>query len=315
MEPIKDIDLNEVENFSNMLGQMKESGGYVAKKLGIAKDILEKMIEDKNCIRILSFPAALVATGTRGVIKELIKRKLFDIVITTCGTLDHDLARIWKGYYHGSFSMDDAELHKKGVNREGNILIPNESYGEILEEKMQPVLEKIYRSKKDLAPYELVWEFGKSLENERNKESSIVYWAWKNKIPIFIPGPMDGAWGWQIWYFWQNGHRDFNVNVLKDEDKLNELLFTDRKTGALMIGGGISKHHTIWWNQFKGGLDYAVYITTAPEWDGSLSGARLREAVSWGKVNENAKYITIEGDATVLLPILSKSIINFVEHH
>jgi deoxyhypusine synthase len=60
----------------------------------------------------------------------------------------------------------------------------------------------------------------------------------------------------------------------------------------------------MWWNQFKGGLDYAVYITTAPEWDGSLSGARIKEAVSWGKVREKAKYITVEGDATVLLPLI-----------
>ena len=71
-----------------------------------------------------------------------------------------------------------------------------------------------------------------------------------------------------------------------------------------MLGGGISKHHVIWWNQFKGGLDYVIYITTAPEYDGSLSGARIKEAVSWGKVKEEAKYITIEGDATVLLPLL-----------
>src|SRR5438067_6653658 len=75
-------------------------------------------------------------------------------------------------------------------------------------------------------------------------------------------------------------------------------------TQALMIGGGVSKHHTSWWNQFRGGLDYAVYITTAPEWDGSLSGARVREGISWGKVQENAKQVTIEGDATAILPIL-----------
>ena len=71
-----------------------------------------------------------------------------------------------------------------------------------------------------------------------------------------------------------------------------------------MIGGGISKHHVIWWNQFKGGLDYAVYITTATQYDGSLSGARLTEAVSWGKVKEEAKYVTIDGDATIILPIM-----------
>ena len=71
-----------------------------------------------------------------------------------------------------------------------------------------------------------------------------------------------------------------------------------------MVGGGISKHHTIWWNQFRDGLDYAVQVTTAPEWDGSLSGARVREAVSWGNVRPKARRITVEGDATVLLPLI-----------
>jgi deoxyhypusine synthase len=56
-------------------------------------------------------------------------------------------------------------------------------------------------------------------------------------------------------------------------------------------------------------LDYAVYITTAPEWDGSLSGARMREAVSWKKVKKQAKYVTVEGDATVLLPLIVGALI------
>lgn len=56
-------------------------------------------------------------------------------------------------------------------------------------------------------------------------------------------------------------------------------------------------------------MDYAAYITTAPEWDGSLSGARMREAVSWGKVKEKAKHITVEGDATVLLPLTAGALI------
>lgn len=305
LKPIKDFKFDEINSISDLTNQMKLSGGFVAKKLGVACEILKEMIKDKDCLRILSFPACIISTGTRGVIKELVQRKLIDVIITTCGTLDHDLARIWRDYYHGSFLLDDKKLHQDKINREGNILIPNECYGEILEDKMQPILKELYEEgKKDLAPYELVWEFGKRLENEDKKEESITYWCWKNKIPMFIPGPTDGAWGSQMWFFWQNNHKDFNINLMKDEQKLSELIYPAKKTGAFMIGGGISKHHTIWWNQFREGLDYAVYITTAPEWDGSLSGARLREAISWGKVKEGAKFITVEGDATVLLPLI-----------
>jgi deoxyhypusine synthase len=150
-----------------------------------------------------------------------------------------------------------------------------------------------------MAGYELIWEFGKRLENE----DSIIYWAYKNKIPIFIPGLTDGAFGSQLWMFYQE-HKDFKIDVFKDEQALADLVFPAKKSGALMIGGGISKHHTIWWNQYRDGLDYVVYLTTAQEYDGSLSGAKINEAISWGKVREDAKHVTVEGDATVILPLL-----------
>jgi deoxyhypusine synthase len=98
--------------------------------------------------------------------------------------------------------------------------------------------------------------------------------------------------------------KKFRINTLEDENKIASMMFDSKKLGALSIGGGISKHHAIWWAQFRGGLDYMVYITTAVEWDGSLSGAQTREAISWGKLKEKAKHITIEGDATALLPLM-----------
>jgi deoxyhypusine synthase len=254
-------------------------------------------------VKFLSFPACIISTGTRGVITELLKRKYFDIVVTTAGTLDHDLARIWKNYYHGTFMADDKELYNKGVNRLGNIFIPNECYGKILEEKMQPILKELGQKKQKWSTRDLIWEFGKKLEEEKNCKESITYWAWKSKIPIFIPGITDGAFGSQIWMYYQD-HRDFTIDLLKDEQDLSDTIFSAKKSGALILGGGISKHHTIWWNMFKGGLDHVVYITTAVEYDGSLSGAQTREAISWGKIKEKADYITIDGDATVMLPLM-----------
>ena len=153
-----------------------------------------------------------------------------------------------------------------------------------------------------MIPENLIWEFGKSLKQEKNCEESIIYWSWKNQIPIFVPGITDGAFGSQMWLYYQE-HRDFTIDLLKDEQELSDIIFDAKKSGALIIGGGISKHHVIWWAQYRNGLDYAIYITTAMEHDGSLSGARSHEAVSWGKVKENAKHITIEGDATVILPL------------
>ena len=307
MKPVKDIKLDKDMNTDKLVRELYESGGFTAKKLAVGVDILETMMKEKDCTTFLSFPACIISTGTRGVIRELVKRKLVDVVITTCGTLDHDLARVWKDYFHGTFDADDKDLYKKGINRLGNIFIPLECYGTVLEEKMQPILEDLFNVKQNWSTKELIWEFGKRLESEKNGKESIMYWAWKNKIPIFVPGITDGAFGSQLWMYYQE-HRDITIDLFYDEQELANIVFDSEKMGAFIIGGGISKHHVIWWAQFKDGLDYAVYLTTAVEHDGSLSGARLREAVSWGKIKEKASYVTVEGDATILLPLMSSAL-------
>ena len=284
--------------------QMEKAWGFTAGKLALGVRILENMIRDDGCVKFLSFTGNLVATGTRGALKELVKRKLVDVVVTTCGTLDHDIARSWEKYYKGSFQMDDAKLRKKGINRLGNVLVPNESYGIIIEKKTQVLFQSLWKEGvKEVSSSQLCREIGKRICNE----SSILYWAAKNNIPAYVPGITDGAVGYQLWLFSQD--HDFRINLLKDSGELNDAVFTAKKTGALIVGGGISKHHTLWWNQFREGLNYAVYISTAVEWDGSLSGARPREAVSWGKINEKAKRIMIEGDASLILPIMVSSLI------
>ena len=301
-QPVEDIEIRKDMTAAELCRQFYAAGGFSAKKLGESVRIVSKMMKDRDCVRFFSFPACICATGTRGVIRQMVEHKMVDVIITTCGTLDHDIARVWKDYYHGDFQMDDLELHKKGVYRLGNVIIPTENYGSILEQKMTAFLSEIAKEKKSFSTKEIIWELGKKLD-----KSSILYWAERNKIPIFVPGITDGAVGSQMWMYYQS-HRDFAIDMFKDEDDLAEIVFKAKKTGALILGGGISKHHTIWWNQFRGGLDYAVYITTAEEYDGSLSGARLREAISWGKLNEKAEHVTLEGDATVMLPLIMSAV-------
>ena len=303
-DAVEDYSFSEKMSVDELVLQMEKAWGFTAGKLAVGVRILENMARDKKCVKFLSFTGNLVATGARGALKELVKRKLIDVVVTTCGTLDHDIARSWKNYYKGSFVMNDAKLHEKNINRLGNVLVPNESYGLIIEKKMQELLQSLCEEGvKEVSSAQLCREIGKRICNE----SSILYWAAKNKVPVFVPGITDGAAGYQIWLFSQD--HDFKLNLLKDSGHLSDIVFSAKKSGALLIGGGISKHHTLWWNQFKDGLNYAVYISTAVEWDGSLSGARPREAVSWGKINKKAYKIMIEGDASLILPIMVSSLI------
>jgi deoxyhypusine synthase len=304
---VEDIRLDDVNTVGSLVDAMERGGGFTAKKVGLALDLWHRMAVDKECTRILSFPADIMATGTRGVLVELVKRKWFDAVITTCGTLDHDLARLWGDYHHGTFSADDRELHERGIHRLGNIFVPQDVYGPLLESNLQPILREVAKDRMEWTVPELVWAVGERIANHPRAEESLIHWATKNRIPVFVPGPTDGAFGSQLWFFRQRNNK-FRLDVLAEEQLLSDVVFGAKNLGALMIGGGISKHHVIWWAQFHDGLDYAIYLTTAQEFDGSLSGARLREAVSWGKVKEKASYVTVEGDATITLPLLAAAL-------
>jgi deoxyhypusine synthase len=298
-DAVQDYVITYEDDISSIFMNMADSGGFEARNLAVGVDILRTMMKEKNCTRFLSFIGAPISTGVRGIIRDMIKNKMFDVVITTCGALDHDIARTYDKYYSGDFRMDDRMLLDKDIHRLGNILVPMYNYGPLIEEKMQDCLDTMYKKgRHEVSTYEITDHIGSTLD-----KSSFLYWAHENKIPVIVPGIVDGAVGSQVWLFYQK-HKDFRINILHDQSRLSDIVFDAEKSGAFMIGGGISKHHTLWWNQFRGGLDYAVYITTSSEWDGSLSGALVTEAISWGKVTAKARQTTIHGEVTTLLPFI-----------
>jgi len=303
--PVKDIEIDSNTSIEKIFDELSQSGGFESVNLSDGLEILEKMISDDQCLKFVSFVAALVSTGTRGIIKNMIKDKWFDVAMTTCGALDHDIARHFSHYKEGSFTMDDKELADQNIHRLGNVLVPMDSYGPIIEEKMQSFLEEEYQNgKKEMTTADITKMIGKHLG-----EDSFLFWANKNDIPIIVPGIMDGAVGSQIWMFSQK-HSDFKLNMLGDAELLSGLVFKAKKSGAFMIGGGISKHHTLWWNQYRDGLDYAFYITTAQEFDGSLSGALVKEAISRGKVTQEAKQATLHAEVTTILPFIYAALVS-----
>ena len=305
---VKDIEISSDTSTDEIFNELKQSGGFESRNIAEGVEIISNMIQDEKCLKFLSFIGAIVSTGFRGIIRDMIKKKWCDVVITTCGALDHDIARHFSNYKEGSFTMDDKDLADQNIHRLGNVLVPMESYGPLIEEKVQEVLERAYNDgKREMSTADINRELGKSMGDD-----SFLYWAYKNDISVVVPGIMDGAVGSQVWMFAQK-HADFKLNLIEDANFLSGLVFKAEKSGALMLGGGVPKHHTLWWNQYREGLDYAVYVTTAQEFDGSLSGALVREAISWGKVTKYAKETTIHAEITTVFPFMYKALLEKLE--
>ncbi|MGH1522519.1 MAG: deoxyhypusine synthase family protein, partial [Nitrosopumilus sp.] len=143
--PVKDIEINSDTSIEKIFEELSQSGGFESVNLSDGLNILTEMISDEQSLKFLSFVGAVVSTGLRGIIKDMIKNKWFDVVITTCGALDHDIAKHFSNYKEGSFTMDDNELADQDIHRLGNVLVPMDSYGPLIEEKMQSFLEEEYQ--------------------------------------------------------------------------------------------------------------------------------------------------------------------------
>jgi|GEM_PF-148758 len=250
-KPVVDYDFAAVDSPRTLIDQMSAAGGFTATKLAVARDILRGMKNEIDSVdgdvgkvaNWLSFPACLCATGTRGFFVEAIKRKMFNVVSTTCGMLDHDIARAYKHYYHGSFELDDIELGEHQLMRLGNVIVPNSSYGEIIEAVVMPVLEDIRNDRLKetgktgadawigFGSVHLVWELGKRI----GTPDTLIHWAWKNKVPVCIPGITDGSIGAQLFMFRQK-YRDFHIDTLADEQVMSDLTWGVEKSNALMVG-------------------------------------------------------------------------------
>jgi len=297
---IKGYDFNEGVNYERIIDSF-ESMGLQASNLFQAIKIINEMIKEKAFI-YLGYTSNMVSSGLRDIFRYLVENKKINVVVTTAGGIEEDIIKCLGNFKLGDFRAKGNELRDKGINRVGNIFIPNSMYC-VFEDFIVPVLEEIYKEQKKtgaiINPSELVWKIGEKINNKK----SIYYWAWKNKIPVFCPAITDGSLGDMV-YFFRSKHPDFKIDVVNDIWELNNSTIGQEKTGIIILGEGLIKHHICNANMFRNGADYAVYINTLPEFDGSDSGALPEEAVSWGKLTKKSKRIKVYSEASLVFPFI-----------
>ncbi|MBI2667471.1 deoxyhypusine synthase [Candidatus Woesearchaeota archaeon] len=297
---IKGFDFSKEFNMEKFLDSY-ETTGFQATNLKRAIEIIKKMRRDKATI-YLAYTSNIVTSGLREVIAYLAKNKLVDVLITTGGGVEEDIVKTIKPFILGDFRLDGKKLRENGINRTGNILIPNNRYVEF-EKLMIPFYKKLYdkqvKDNKIFSVSELVYELGKEVKDE----NSIYYWATKNNIPVFCPTFTDGSAGDMLYYF-KNMYPEFKIDMSDDIPKLIEIGMTSKKTGVICLGTSVVKHHAINASLHRGGADYTVYVTTQEEFDGSDAGAEPDEGVSWGKIESNNNTVKVHGDATIIFPLI-----------
>ncbi|HKM76233.1 MAG TPA: deoxyhypusine synthase family protein [Candidatus Bathyarchaeia archaeon] len=287
-------------SISALARQMEQVKVLGPGRFGKAAKILGEMFSDDDYCNFISLAGPIIPGGLRTLVTDLVDQKLIDGVVTTGANVTHDMLE-GLGHRHivGSERLDDSALKRKGLSRIYDLLVKQKAIVD-LEKTAHGMLNRIPEQKRrNIASYELLWEFGRQLK-DRN---SLLKTAEKRGVPIFCPGIFDSMLGLDLWTYSQLNQ--LVINPFKDFSKLVDMTFEAKLVGAVILGGGMPKHHVLVANSYRGGLDAAIQITLDRPEGGGASGAPLEEAISWGKIRRQDKLVTITGDAITTFPILA----------
>ena len=308
IKKVKPFDVKKVKNANDILTALKDCG-FQGRNLGLALDILEKMVTNEECLTVVTLSGAMVPAGIGKLISVLMEHKLIDILISTGANITHDLVDAVSnvGHYIGSPNVDDDELFKHRINRIYDIFLPEENYDKA-DNKLLEIIQSLFNEKViHITPSEFLKKIGSKISAD-----CILSIAAKNDIPIFIPAFSDSELALKLIKYVLYEDYDFQFDILGDVKKFGDLVKNYKEYGTLIIGGGVPRN---WAQQIfpmldqfdrieKMGYNYSIRIHTAMEYDGGLSGSTYSEAKSWGKYSLESKHVSVWCDATIALPIL-----------
>ncbi|MFX1274331.1 MAG: deoxyhypusine synthase family protein [Promethearchaeota archaeon] len=284
------------QDILGLINNLKDTG-FNAKRLARACEIYKEMVEDKECVKFFGLAGALVPAGMQGIIHDFIEEGFIDILVTTGANLTHDIAETL-GYHHlqGDLkvdNLDDSYLLDEEMNRIYDVFLPNKVYEGIEDFVKNLNIPDVHMPVSDFLKF-----LGEQLPEDSN---SILKVCSIRNIPIFCPAFTDSGLALQLGF----NHQKLNLNHFKDMLKMVDLAWDAKKAGVCIVGGGVPKNFIMQSLQFcPNSASYAIQITMDRPEPGGLSGATLQEAISWGKVNPNAKYSTVISDATIALPLI-----------
>ena len=294
---VNPINVDNGMKVSDLMDQFDKSGVLGAGRVSRACNILVDMIKDEDTNVFMSLGGPLIPGGMRNIVTRMINEGHVGLIVSSGANITHDLVEAFGGGHYQHEGRDDEDLNADGIGRIADINVGSDDFT-IFETEIIKIFEEISSKKKVISIQELLFEIGLFIDDE----NSFVGAAARNNVPIFAPGLIDSMLGLQLWIFSQD--HDFVVDAVADMHYLSDIVFESEKVGAILLGGGLTKHYTLASNVIKGGLDSAIQITMDRPEAGSLGGAPLEEAKSWAKAKCGSNLASVVGDVTVIFPLI-----------
>ena len=309
-EEIVHLSLADVTGVAALVEKMGKTA-FQARNLSNAAKIYERMLVDTDCTVILCLAGSLFSAGLRTLVHDMVMANMVDAIVSTGAIIvDQDFFEaLGFKHYIGTSFVDDERLRQLHIDRIYDTYIDEDQLKECditisrIADSLQP---------RPFSSREFIIEMGAFLNENAVNRKSVVLAAYKKGVPIFCPAFNDCSAGLGLVHHqWKRkGSPCLAIDSIKDFLELTRLKLMSSETGILMIGGGVPKNFTqdIIISAEVLGFEvpmhkYAVQITVADERDGALSGSTLKEANSWGKVNQSNEQMVFS-EATIAMPLL-----------
>ena len=298
-----------IESFENM--------AFQSRNLAQACKIYDDMLNDKDCTIYLCLAGSLFSAGLKKIVHSMITNNMIDVIVSTGAIIvDMDFFEaIGFKHYIGTPFVDDDELRRLHIDRIYDTFIDEDEL-RICDNTIKKIADSLDSS--PVSSREFIIEMGKYLDKNGCKvDDSVVYAAYKHNIPIFVPAFSHCSAGFGLLdHQRQHPKKHVRIDSVRDFRELIDIVLKSKETGIVMLGGGVPKNFiqdAVLGGEVteKGELrdstrmhKYAIQLTLASEYDGALSGSTLKEASSWGKVDQTFEQMVF-GEATITFPLLA----------
>jgi len=325
LEPLASLDPGAAGSVDALVRAMGRTA-FGGRRLARAADVLEAMVRDEACFRVVTVSGAMTIAKQSLLLCEMIDRGWVQAVVATGALMTHGLSE-GAGLLHFAHDprMRDEDLYRKGYNRVYDTIE--------LESNLDDVEKLLGAALADL-PEETVLSSRLVLERlgrhlEKNAPGrAILASAARRGVPVYVPAFTDSELGLDLSIHnhlrRESGRRPFVFDPYLDLDHFAELVRRHETLGIFTIGGGVPRN---WAQQVGPYLEirrtrlgipepvrryrYAVRICPEPEHFGGLSGCSYQEGVSWGKFvpeGEGGRFAEVYADATIAWPFIVRAV-------
>ena len=325
LQPTRSLDLGSVHSVSDLVAAYGEAA-IGARQVSHAAQILQEMVEDKDCFVVLTVSGAMTVAKMGLVLCDMIDSGMVQAVVSTGALMAHGFVEsAGKVHFKYDPSMNDEELFERGYNRIYDSLE--------LEQNLDDV-ELIVRSVLESGEPDVPWssarfnrELGAYLD-QQDAGRGILRSAYRQQVPVYVPAFTDSELGLD---FATHNHRRLqqgkpreSFDPFLDLEDYRMRVDGQKRIGVFTVGGGVPRN---WAQQVGPYLDilqkragvgnglmrfhYGVRICPEPVHWGGLSGCTYSEGISWGKFvppSEGGRYAEVYADATIVWPLVVKAV-------